>query len=252
MQALMLAAGMGRRMENCTDAIAKCMVRISGKTLLERTVDALKSAGISKMVMVVGWNCDQLVEAIQNTISGMEFEFVYNYDYAITNNMYSLYLAREQLGRDDTILIESDLIYDKRLLLDIAQCPEQDLAVVSKYEPWMDGTVTTITEDGKIDAFIGKQDIEPQNIAAYYKTVNIYKLSKSFSQRHYIPQLEAYIKAHGKNQYYEVVLKELTQTGQCRLSAFIPDGIAWYEIDNADDLAHATSIFQRAQRDDEQ
>jgi len=244
MQALMLAAGMGCRLGDCTGALAKCMIRINGQTLLERTVEALKLAEISKMVIVVGWHSTQLVKTIQSSMNGMEFEFVCNPDYATTNNIYSLYLAREQLGREDTILIESDLVFDKELLRAVVQCPAQDIAVVSKYKPWMDGTVATVTEDGKISAFIEKQDIEPQNTDLYYKTVNIYKFSRCFSQQTFIPGMEEYIGARGKIQYYEMVLKELTKTGRLRLNAFILDVLKWYEIDTKEDLARAASIFQ--------
>ena len=244
MQALMLAAGMGCRMGDCTGALAKCMIRINGQTLLERTVEALKLAGISKMVIVVGWHSTQLVKAIQSAMNGIEFEFVYNSDYATTNNIYSLYLTREQLGRDDTILLESDVVFDRELLRTVVQCPAQDIAVVSKYKPWMDGTVVTITEDGKISAWIEKQEIERQHADLYYKTVNIYKFSRRFSQQSYIPCMEEYIRAHGKSQYYEMVLQELAKAGQLRLSAFILDALKWYEIDTKEDLARATSIFQ--------
>jgi len=244
MQALMLAAGMGCRMGDCTGALAKCMIRINGQTLLERTVETLKLAGISKMVIVVGWHGTQLVKTIQNSMNGIEFEFVYNSEYATTNNIYSLYLAREQLGRDDTILIESDLVFDRELLRTVVRCPAQEIAVVSRYKPWMDGTATTVTEDGKISAFIEKQDIERQNADLYYKTVNIYKFSRNFSQQSYIPGMEEYIRAHGKSQYYEVVLKELTKAGRLRLNAFILDALKWYEIDTKEDLARAASIFQ--------
>jgi len=220
------------------------MIRINGQTLLERTVEALKLAGISKMVIVVGWHSTQLEKIIQSSMNGMEFEFVCNPDYATTNNIYSLYLAREQMGRDDTILIESDLVFDKGLLRAVVQCPAQDIAVVSKYKPWMDGTAATVTEDGKISAFIEKQDIERQNMDLYYKTVNIYKFSSCFLQQSYIPGLEEYIGAHGKNQYYEMVLKELTKAGRLRLNAFILDALKWYEIDTKEDLARAASVFQ--------
>ncbi len=243
-QALMLAAGMGCRMGNCAGALAKCMIRINGQTLLERTVEALKLAGISKMVIVVGWHSTQLIKTIQSSISGIELEFVCNSDYAKTNNIYSLYLAREQLGRDDTILIESDLVFDKELLKAVVQHPAKDIAVVSRYKPWMDGTVVTVTADGKIDALIKKQDIEPRNLDIYYKTVNIYKFSRSFLQRSYIPSMEKYIVAHGKNQYYEMVLKELTAIGRLRLNAFILDEHKWCEIDTKEDLARAASVVQ--------
>ncbi len=244
MQTLMLAAGMGCRMGDCTGALAKCMIRINGQTLFERTVEALRLAGISKMVIVVGWNSAQLIKAIQSSVSGIELEFVCNSDYAATNNIYSLYLAREQLSRDDTILIESDLVFDKELLQTVVQRPACDIAVVSKYKPWMDGTVVTVTEDGRIGAFIEKQDIERKSADIYYKTVNIYKFSRCFLQQSYIPCMEEYITTHGKNQYYEMVLKELTKSDRLRLNAFIIDELKWYEIDTKEDLARAVSIFR--------
>jgi len=250
MQALMLAAGMGCRMGDCTGALAKCMIRINGQTLLERTVEAIKLAGISKLVIVVGWRSTQLVKTIQSTITGIEFEFVYNSDYETTDNIYSLYLAREQLGCDDTILMESDLVFDKELLRTVVQCPARDIAVVSQYKPWMDGTVATVTEDGKISAFIEKQDIERQKANIYYKTVNIYKFSRCFLQQSYIPCMEEYIGTHGKSQYYEMVLKELTKAGRLKLNAFILDALEWYEIDTIEDLARAASIFSRNERND--
>lgn len=243
MQALMLAAGMGRRMGKNMDAIAKCMIKIGDKTLLARAVEALKLAGIRKFVMVIGWNGEQLAAEIQSCISGMDFEFVFNHDYAVTNNIYSLYLARKQLGQDDTILLESDLIYNTNLLQMLVQHPAKDLAVVSKYQPWMDGTVTTIAENGIIDAFIEKQDIQPQDVDRYWKTVNIYKFSREFLQKQYIPQLEAHIKEHGRNQYYELVLKELTGSSLARLTAFDIADIPWYEVDTVEDLNAASMIF---------
>ncbi len=141
MQALMLAAGMGRRLGKYTEECTKCMIRVGERTLLERAVEALQLAGIQKLVMAVGWEHEKLIEYIHKNISGMEFEFVYNYDYATTNNIYSLYLAREQLMREDTLLLESDLVFDKQLLRKMAQSPEDNLVAVAKYEHWMDGTV---------------------------------------------------------------------------------------------------------------
>lgn len=243
MQALMLAAGMGRRLGKYTEAMTKCMVPVGGRTLLERTVEALKEAGIRKFVMVVGWECDKLIEYIQNNITGMEFQFIYNHDYATTNNIYSLYMAREQLAADDTILLESDLVYDKRLLREMVEYPDENLVAVAKYEQWMDGTVTTINEEGNIQEFIEKKNFNFRDVSNYYKTVNIYKFSKEFSQRQYIPFLEAYIKAYGKNQYYELVLKALAHLANAQLKAYILQDVNWYEIDDAQDLDIANTIF---------
>ena len=243
MQALMLAAGMGRRMGKYTEAMTKCMVTVGGRTLLDRAVEALKEAGIRKFVMVVGWECDKLVDYIRDNISGMEFTFIYNYDYATTNNIYSLYMAREQLAADDTILLESDLVYDPRLIREMVECPDENLVAVAKYEQWMDGTVTTIDGEGMIHEFIEKKNFRFQDVSDYYKTVNIYKFSKEFLRNQYIPFLEAYIRAYGKNQYYELVLKALAHLSNAHLKAFVLKNINWYEIDDAQDLDIANTIF---------
>lgn len=243
MQALMLAAGMGKRLGRYTEAQTKCMVEVGGRPLLDRAVEAVKQAGIQKFVIVVGWEGDRLVRYIQSHFSDITFEFIYNHDYAETNNIYSLYMARDYLARDDTLLLESDLIYDLGLLRKIVQHPEANLVTVAKYEEWMEGTVVTLTADGKILDFIEKDDFLYQKAEEYYKTVNIYKFSREFSRQQYIPFLEAYITAYGRNQYYEIVLKTLAHLSQSQLKAFILENVPWYEIDTAQDLDIANTLF---------
>lgn len=245
MQALMLAAGMGRRMGKYTQAMTKCMIEVGGRTLLERAVEALKEAGIQKFVMVVGWECEKLIEYIQTHITDMEFIFVYNHDYAVTNNIYSLYLARDYLMEDDTILLESDLVYDKDLIRRIVESPEENLVAVAKYEQWMDGTVATLTSEGTVKDFIEKKDFQYTDVDKYYKTVNIYKFSRQFSAREYLPFLGAYIESYGQNQYYETVLKAIAHISTARLQAYILKDITWYEIDDAQDLDIANTLFAK-------
>ena len=133
MQALMLAAGLGRRLGKYTEECTKCMIKVGGRTLLERAVEALQIAGIKKIIMVVGWRYEKLIQYVHENITGIEFEFVYNYDYANTNNIYSLYLAREYLAQDDTLLLESDLVFDKFLLKKMVDAPEENLVAVARY-----------------------------------------------------------------------------------------------------------------------
>lgn len=243
MQALMLAAGMGRRLGKYTEACTKCMIEIGGRTLLARAVESLQAAGIKKFIMVVGWEADKLVDYIQSTFTDMEFEFIYNYDYATTNNIYSLYMAREQLAQDDTLLLESDLVYETGLLRSMVECADENLVAVAKYEQWMDGTVVTLTEDGNVREFIAKKEFLYQDVEDYYKTVNIYKFSKEFSEKQYIPFLSAYITAYGKNQYYETVLKAIAHLSNAQLKAFVLEDIPWYEVDDAQDLDIANTLF---------
>ncbi|WP_348256692.1 hypothetical protein, partial [Salmonella enterica] len=80
-----------------------------------------------------------------------------------------------------------------------------NLALVDKYEPWMDGTMVCLDEENNIINFISKRNFDYGNVSSYYKTVNIYKFSREFAQNSYVPFLEAYTKTLGNNEYYEQV-----------------------------------------------
>lgn len=243
MQAIMLAAGMGRRMGKYTEEHTKCMMTVGGRTLLERTVEALRQAGIKKLVMIIGYQAEVLRSFIAEKNFDIEIEYVYNYEYATTNNIYSLYLAREYLRKDDTILIESDLIYDSRIISDLVNSPLPNLAVVAVYEQWMDGTVVTLDKNRGIVDFIDKAHFRYEDVGKYYKTVNIYKFSREFSEKQYLPFLEAYLAAYGVNQYYEQVLKILSHIRNSELCAHVLGDENWYEIDDAQDLDIADTMF---------
>ncbi|MGG7058123.1 aminotransferase class I/II-fold pyridoxal phosphate-dependent enzyme [Clostridium tertium] len=243
MQAIMLAAGMGKRLGKYTKDNTKCMLEVNGITLLDRAVSAIKKAGISKLIFVVGYRAENLKQYVKENIKDIEIVFVNNDIYDKTNNIYSLYLAKNFLLNDDTILLESDLIFEENIIKDIVESSYKDLATVALYEPWMDGTVTLIDEHDSILEFVEKKDFSFDNTDKYYKTVNIYKFSKEFSKTHYIPFLEAYIKAYGKNEYYELVLKAITHLSKSGLKAFKLENKKWYEIDDAQDLDIASNMF---------
>ncbi len=243
MQAMMLAAGMGRRMKKYTQNHTKCMMEVGGETLLARAVTALVNAGIHKLVMVIGYEAKTLCDYIQTQNFPMEIEYVYNKDYASTNNIYSLYLARDYLEQDDTILLESDLIFEGKLIQDLVENQEKNIAVVAKYEQWMDGTMVLLDSKRNIVDFVDKTQFRYEDVDDYYKTVNIYKFSKEFSKKQYIPFMEAYLKAYGTNQYYEQVLKILAHIKNSELKAYVLENENWYEIDDAQDLDIADTIF---------
>ncbi len=149
----------------------------------------------------------------------MHIQYVYNTVYNKTNNIYSLYLAKEYFVEDDTLLIESDLIFDDALFHKIVDNSYPNLALVAKYETWMDGTMVRLDEDDNIVNFVPKKAFNYNDIAYYYKTVNIYKFDKKFIASNYIPFLEAYITALGNNEYYEQVLRVITLLDKCDLKA---------------------------------
>lgn len=141
------------------------------------------------------------------------------------------------------MLIESDLIFDDALFHKIVDNSYPNLALVAKYETWMDGTMVRLDEDDNIVNFVPKKAFNYNDIAYYYKTVNIYKFDKKFIASNYIPFLEAYITALGNNEYYEQVLRVITLLDKCDLKALPLQGEKWYEIDDVQDLDIAETLF---------
>ena len=247
MQALMLAAGMGKRLGKYTNNNTKCMVEVAGKKLIDRAIEAVEEAGINKMILVVGYEGQNLIDYIKANYadSQMQFEFIYNKDYATSNNIYSFYLAKDYVVKDDTVLLESDLIYDKSLIKKMMAVKHKNLVAVARYKSWMDGTVVTCDDEGHITQFIDKADMNFELIGDYYKTVNVYKLSKQFCKNVYIPFLEAYMKAYGLNSYYETTLKVVAHLSKTQLNAYEIGDMPWYEIDDAQDLDIANAMFSK-------
>ncbi len=248
MQAIMLAAGMGKRLGRYTQNGTKCMVQVNGKALIEYAIESLVAAHIDRMILVVGYKSDVLKAYIaskfnESNLGGMKIEYIDNPVYDKTNNIYSFYLAKDELVKDDTILLESDVIYRPEIITDLINCKDRNLAVVSKFESWMDGTCALLDDECNIVGMIDKKAFDWTLTANYYKTVNIYKFSPDFSSNYYVPFLEAYQKAFGKNEYYETVLKVLSFLSSSVIKAFVVPGDDWYEIDDPADLAIASDRF---------
>lgn len=243
MQAVILAAGMGKRLGELTKNNTKCMVKINGISLINRLLEQLSKLSLNKIIIVIGYEGEKLKNYLGYSYKTIEIEYIENPIYNKTNNIYSLYLAKEKLLEDDTILIESDLIFEDSIFTLLEQSSYPNVAVVAKYESWMDGTMVRIDNENNIINFIPQKAFRYEDIALYYKTVNIYKFSKEFARNQYIPFLEAYIHALGNNEYYEQVLRVITILDNCNLKALILNNEKWYEIDDIQDLDIAETIF---------
>jgi histidinol-phosphate/aromatic aminotransferase/cobyric acid decarboxylase-like protein/choline kinase len=243
MLAVILAAGMGARLGKYTKNNTKCMLKINGRTLIERTLDSLNNSGIKKCVIVAGYERENLISFIGQKYKNIEITWIINEIYYKTNNIYSLYLTKEYLLSSDILLLESDLIFEERIITELLDNPEPTLAVLAPYESWMDGTVATITNNNVISNLISKKFFNYNETEHYYKTVNIYKFSKDFLQKYYVPFLEAYCKSMGNNEYYEQVLRVIATLDKNELKAMILNDHKWYEIDDVQDMDIAETIF---------
>lgn len=243
MQGLILAAGMGKRLKELTAGNTKCMVKVNGVTLIERVLRILDKKNLSRVVIVVGYRGQQLIDYIATLNIKTPIVYVTNEIYDKTNNIYSLALAGEYLCAEDTLLFESDLIFEEAVVDALLEDPRETLALVDKFESWMDGTCTVLDEEDCIVDFVPGKYLKFMNREQYYKTVNIYKFSQHFSKYTYMPFLEAYAKAMGNNEYYESVIKliAMLETKEIRVKRL--EGQKWYEIDDVQDLDIAESMF---------
>jgi histidinol-phosphate/aromatic aminotransferase/cobyric acid decarboxylase-like protein/GTP:adenosylcobinamide-phosphate guanylyltransferase len=243
MQAIILAAGMGKRLKELTQNNTKCMVKVNGVTLIDRMLHQIENLNLHQIIIVVGYEGQKLIDYIHTLNIKTPITFINNPIYDITNNIYSLALAKDWLCKDDTLLFESDLIFEDSVLDALVSDPRESLALVDKYESWMDGTCVKIGEDDSIEEFVPGKKFKFNEIKDYYKTVNIYKFSKHFSQTHYVPFLDAYQTALGENEYYEQVLRVITTLDNPEIKAKRLIGQYWYEIDDIQDLDIAESLF---------
>lgn len=235
---------MGRRLGDLTKDNTKCMVKVNGVALIDRLLGQLSALELNRVVIVVGYEGDKLIAHIGDRYAGrLNIEYIVNPIYDRTNNIYSLALTKDKLQEDDTLLIESDLIFDDKMFSLILGNPYPNLALVAKYQTWMDGTMVRIDEDNNVVNFITKSAFKYSDVDYYYKTVNIYKFSREFLVQKYIPFLDAYCAALGNNEYYEQVLRVICMLDNSELKALPISDEKWYEIDDVQDLDIAEALF---------
>lgn len=244
MQAIILAAGMGKRLKHLTENNTKCMVQVNGVSIIERTLEILDRKGLSRIVLVVGYKGQELIDFVGTLNIHTPLVYVWNCDYEKTNNIYSLSLAKDYLCSEDTLLLESDLVFEEVVIDLLLEDKRTSLALVDKFESWMDGSCMVIGEEDQILDFVPGKYFDFKEKENYYKTVNIYKLSRDFSRNIYVPFLEAYERAMGENEYYESVIKLIVMLDTSEIRVKRLSGQKWYEIDDVQDLDIAESLFE--------
>jgi choline kinase len=143
--------------------------------MMEYQLDALRRAGINETTIVIGYMAEAVRDYFGSNYRGVNISYVENTDYDKTNNLYSLWLAREEFS-EGILLIESDLVFDDLLICDLLMVDAPNAAIVDRFQPPMDGTVI-LAEDGIAKQMVLKSDQGPEfDYGQALKTVNIYRL----------------------------------------------------------------------------
>ncbi len=243
MQSIILAAGLGSRLGELTKECTKCMVKINGITLIERMLRQLDRYGMDRIIIVTGYKGDILKDYVQNLRINTPVVFVDNSDYRHTNNIYSLWLTREFLEEMDSLVLESDMIFEDRVIEKMLAVDNGCGTFVARPRPWMDGSIVKLDKDNNIVYFVDDEEVKRIDPSYYHKIVSIYKFKKRYVSEKYMTYLNEYVKKNRDNNLYESLLKVIDLDVEKKIPAEILDEEQWYEINDIQDMDIAESMF---------
>lgn len=239
-QAVMLAAGLGSRLGGLTAARPKCLITVAGQSIMERAVRRLEQAGVEELIIVTGHEEQMIKDYLQGLDSSVTFTFVYNPVYATTNNIYSLWLAKEKI-RSDFLILESDVVFSREMIEALQQpCA----ASLSPMQEWMNGTVVTIDDQSAANGMYLKNDKCPDQ--PLFKTVNMYSFDMDTWTNVLWPRLDAAVQDGKVNDYYEMIFAEALRDGSLKMRGAVCPVDQWYEIDTPEDLEQAEQAFAKS------
>ena len=246
-RAVILAAGMGDRLSPLTLETPKCLTEINGQPILLRALRALANQGFSEAVIVVGHLADKVRERVGSSHFGLDISYVDAPRYMTTNNICSMWDARDFCD-EDILLIEGDVVFDEIILAEILRQPGSVAAVVP-FQRELSGTVVRRDQGGLVTEFVLAADQDQDfRFEGAFKTANIYLLRAEMMRLHFLPRLGQNVERGDVDDYYESVLGHMVaDESLADLMAVDISAHRWAEVDDHDDLA--ATRFQFLDRD---
>ncbi len=245
MKAVILAAGFGSRLLPYTVDMPKCLVEVNQIPILINMLEALNMQNIEEAIIVVGYKSDQILKLIGKKYKNLNVSYVYNEIFANTNTSYSLLIAIENLKLNDSLVIlEGDVFFEHNLFTGLLKSSEENVTVVEKYNPSLDGSFVTINDQSVVTDWIHKtRRTDIFDINESYKTVNIHKFDHNFIQDTLLQYLKNWVKNTNGNVPIEYVLQDIVLNSKEKILSLPTNGLKWFEIDTSEDLKLAQQIF---------
>lgn len=233
MKAVILAAGQGTRIRSVHGEHPKCLIEVDNTTILDHQLEALSMAGIDDVAIVVGYEKEQIIAHVRTRKhnAAQRIHFFVNRSFAITNNIYSLWLALEWLRGDSFVVLNADVIFDPEILLAAVRSNAPISMIVDPL--WRDETMKVIIEDDHVIQMSKK--ISREAFSGTYIGTTIF--SKAIQDR-FFHTMNHLISAGQVNEFFNVAVQELANQG-IRVGYTSTDGLAWAEIDDPLDLTFA-------------
>ena len=228
--AIILAAGMGTRLRSIIGVKPKGLLPWEGKTLIERSLEELSKAGIERVVVVVGFEAGQFYDILGH--QPLPVEFAVNPDYAVTSSMHSLSLCRGKV-EEDFLLLESDLLYERRALSVLQSSPDRDLVLLSG--PTLAGDEVFVYGADDMIRAVSKERL---GLPLLGELVGISKISRSLFEA----MCRLYASRTADPKYdYELCLADVSPVHPVKTVRV--EDLAWVEIDEPEHLDRAERII---------
>lgn len=240
MQAVILAAGVSRRLRPLTDYTPKCLLDIAGRNLLQRTLDNLAINKITDILIVTGYRENMIKDYVKKNIKDLNINFITNEDYQYNNNSYSLWLSRDFI-RQDFILLDSDILFDEKIITKLVQSQYQNCLAISVNGQLDEEQMKVVIGNDNRILQIGKE-IEIDK--AYGESIGIEKFSLSFSRVLFEILDRKITKENNVNEFYETTFQEILNRNDPEYSIYCVDVSEYQciEIDTIEDYEKANQL----------
>jgi L-glutamine-phosphate cytidylyltransferase len=237
MKAVILAAGQGTRIRSVHGERPKCLIEVDERTILDHQLDALCIAGINDVAIVVGYEKEQIIaHAKQRNHPNQKIQFIENPAFALTNNIYSLWLSLEWLRGDTFVCLNADVIFDPEILASAVR----SLAPISMIvDPlWREETMKVIISGNRVLRMSKK--ISREDFSGTYIGITVFNRA---IQERFLGKMDDVISAGRVKEFFNVAVQELADEG-VQVGFTSTDGLPWAEIDDPLDLTFAQqSVF---------
>ena len=238
MKAIILAAGTASRLRPLTSHTPKCLLKIGERSLLQRSMDALINNGITEFCIVTGYLHEQIESFVKCQYPTLKVRFIHNANYETTNNIYSLWLARPEAEGADILLLDSDLVYDGKIIQRVLQSPNDNVLTLICHELGEEEMKVVTDETGNIQEI--SKTCSPSKAAG--ESLGIEKMGKSYTLALY-QELEGMMnREHLENTFYELAFERLLKKGHTYQVLNVSDLFSC-ELDTVEDFENAKQLI---------
>jgi len=210
MKGVILAAGISSRLRPLTDSTPKCLLTIGGETILERTIDNLLEYGIDGILIVTGYLESRVKNFVSKKFPRLKVCYISNQDYASTNNIYSLWLTKSRALGDDLVLLDSDIIFDGRIIHELLRSGHENCLAVDTKIVLSDEEIKVAVDSQNRILSISK-DVPPAR--AWGESIGIEKFSLHFLDELFAVMDRKILQEQKVDEFYESAFQEVIDRG---------------------------------------